>query len=146
MDQETFRKYLVDRYEDQINWYGAKAGRNKRIYQWFQWGVIVLASILPVLIALPEEYQFEYHRLVTILVSVMLAIGTAAVKTFKFQENWTNYRTTSEALRKEKYFYDAVVGSYGSANDREALFVERVESIISGENTVWFTDQKSPPA
>lgn len=69
----------------------------------------------------------------------MLAIGTAALKTFKFQENWINYRTVSETLKKEKYFYDAGIGGYDETENAEALFVERVESMISRENSLWVT-------
>ncbi len=67
------------------------------------------------------------------------------MKTFKYQETWINYRTTCESLRKEKHFLDANLGDYhwGSDDDRRATFVERVESLISRENTVWQTTQKT---
>ena len=35
-----------------------------------------------------------------IVTSVLVAIITASLKTFKFQENWINYRTTCETLEK----------------------------------------------
>ena len=138
MDGDKFNEFLVDRYEDQINWYSDKASQNKIFYHVFQWGVIVLSATVPVLVAsVPKTHQW-----ITITISIILAIGTAALKTFKFQETWINYRTVSETLKKEKHFYDAVLDDYGDSEDKEALFVERVESLISRENSLWITTHK----
>ena len=38
---------------------------------------------------------------------------------------------------KEGDFYDAGIQGYDTTDDKEALFVERVESLISRENTLW---------
>lgn len=138
MENSKFDEYLAGRYEDQINWYSNSAAKNKKWYQTFQWGVIVLSAIVPVMVAsIPKEYKW-----ITITVSIFLAIGTAALKTFKFQENWINYRTVSETLKKEKFFYDAKIDDYADSEDAEALFVERVESMISRENSLWVTTHK----
>jgi hypothetical protein len=133
MTDEQFDEYLKDRYQDQIDYYGSKAGRNKKIYNWFQWSVIIISSLLPVLVvSINEKY-----KLVAAGLSVVLAIGTSALKAFKFQENWLNYRQLAETLKQEKHFYDAGIGSYASAPDKHAVFVDRVESLISRENAIW---------
>jgi hypothetical protein len=75
--------------------------------------------------------------------SVVVAILTAAMKTFKYQENWINYRTTCEALRREKFFYDGGIGEYQNTLNKEALFIERAEGMMSRENTLWISAQKS---
>ncbi len=138
MEKTKFDEYLTNRYNDQINWYSDSATKNMRWYQVFQWVVIVLSASIPVMVAaIPKEYKWF-----TITVSILLAIGTAALKSFKFQENWVNYRTVSETLKKEKYFYDAKLDDYANTDDAEALFVERVESMISRENSLWVTTHK----
>lgn len=135
MNTEKFEKYLTDRYLDQINWYSDRAGRNKSLYQLFQWGVIILSASVPVLLtSIPETHQW-----ITICVSVVLAIGTTALKTFKFQENWINYRSVAETLKKEKFFFDANLHEYSVSEDKMSLFVKRIESLISRENTLWVT-------
>jgi len=135
MGKEKFEKYIKERYQDQIKWYSDKASSNKQFYSIFQWGVIVLSASVPVLIAaVPKEFEW-----LTIVISILLAIGTAGLKTFKFQETWINYRTISETLKKEKYFYDAELDDYANAQDKEGVFVERVESLISRENSLWVT-------
>ena len=141
MDQEAFSTYLTDRYENQIAWYDRKAARNQATYKWMQWPLLVLAAITPILIELDLD-PLGWVQWAT-LTSAVVAILTAALKTFNYQENWINYRTTCETLRKEKYFYDAGLGDYGSAKDKEALFVDRVESLIARENTMWVSAQKA---
>jgi hypothetical protein len=138
METEAFQKYLKDRYEDQINWYDKKSAWNQKLYRYFQWSVIILAAVTPVLVAA----GFEAARWPAVIIAALVAIGTSILKTFKYQENWINYRTTCETLRKEIHFYNAGVGDYRDSEDREALFVERVESLISRENTMWLTTQK----
>lgn len=133
LNKEEFDKYLKERYEDQINWYSEKAIHFKRLYKFFQWMVIVLSASIPVLILIvPVEKQ-----LITVAISVVLTISTSALKTFKFQENWISYRILSETLKKERYFYDAELGDYANCDDKKSLFVERVESLVSRENSLW---------
>lgn len=138
MDENTFNQYLKNRYENQINWYSKSATKNKCIYTVFQWSVVILSSSLPVLIVyLPEKYV-----LVTISFSILLAILTASLKVFKYQENWINYRTIAETLKKERYYLDAEISDYSEINDKFSLFVDRVESIISSENSLWVSSHK----
>ncbi len=137
METEDFQKYLKERYEDQINWYDKKSASNQKLYRYFQWSVIILATITPVLVAMPQKTRWP-----AIIIAALVAIGTSILKTFKYQENWINYRTTCETLRKEIHFYRAGLGDYRDSEDREALFVERVESLISRENTMWLTTQR----
>ena len=138
METEDFQKYLKERYEDQINWYDKKSIWNQKLYRYFQWSIIILAAITPVLVAI----KCETTRWLAVIIAALVAIGTSILKTFKYQENWINYRTTCETLRKEIHFYKARLGDYRDPEDREALFVERVESLISRENTMWLTTQR----
>ena len=115
-----------------------------------QWALIVLAAITPILIELDLNplghvaANGEKGGVIqwATLTSAIVAILTAGLKTFKYQENWINYRTTCETLRKEKHFYDAGLGAYATAADTEAIFVDRVESLISRENTLWLSTHK----
>lgn len=143
MDKEAISKYLTERYEDQIGWYDSKAARNQTIYHLMQWSLIVLAAITPILIEFkPPRLGAGWVEWATVT-SAVVAILTAGLKTFKYQENWINYRTTCETLRKEKYFYEAGLGEYAGAEDKEALFVDRVESLISRENTMWVSTHRA---
>ena len=133
MDEKKFQNYIIERYEDQINWYSKKSSRYKKLYSWFQWSAIVLSAAIPVLVvSLTGPYKW-----ITVVLSIFLTIATAGLKTFKFQENWINYRTTAETLKKEQYYYSAELSEYATAKDKEQLFIDRVERLISRENTFW---------
>ncbi len=140
MENGNFANYVKSRYLEQINWYARKARENQKKYYVLQWSLIILAATTPVLIEFGQSGLVGkgFGHLAT-LTSVIVAILTAALKTFKYQENWINYRTTCETLKKEKYFYDAKIGDYQSEDSQEALFIERVESLISRENTLWIS-------
>lgn len=136
MNVEDFQKYLKERYEDQVNWYDKKAIWNQKVYRRFQLIIIILSAITPVLVAIKET------RWPAVVISALVAIGIAVLKTFKFQENWINYRTTCETLKKEIYLYKARIGDYKATEESKNLFVERVESLISRENTMWLTTHR----
>ena len=138
MGEEEFENYLRERYEPEINWYDNRAFRNKRYYHWFQWAAIVISASVPVLVvSMPDNLKW-----ITAILSILLAIATTALKTFKFQENWINYRTIAETLKKEKHYYDVEAIEYATAEDKRQLFVERVEALISRENTLWMTTHR----
>ena len=138
MDENKFKEYQTNRYEDQVVWYSKKSASNKTLYQWLQWGAIILSATMPVLVvSIEDSYNF-----ITAGLSIVLAVVTAGLKTFKFQENWVNYRTIAETLKKEKYYYDAELNEYSATEDKEKLFVERVETLTSRENTFWVAIHK----
>lgn len=136
MKKEDFDKYINGRYKNQIVWYDKKAIRHHGAYQIFQWATIILSAFTPILIVIAVLGDI-LSIWISVGIAVLVAISTTALKTFKYQENWINYRTTCETLRKEKHFYDAGIQGYDTVEDKEALFVERVESLISRENTLW---------
>ena len=143
MDKDQFNSYLESRYRKETDWYDKKAIWNHRIYQIFQWTAIILSAFTPILILISDGIV----RWFAVAIAVLVAISTAALKTFKYQENWINYRTTCETLKKEYYFYEAGIQGYEGVEDKEALFIQRVESLISRENTLWVvTHEKEEPS
>ena len=138
MDAAEFQTYLDERYYPQIEWYDKKAIWNQKVYKYLQWGIIILAAITPVFVAISATWG----KAIPIVLSCLVAIGTASLKTFKYQENWINYRTTCETLRKEIYYYNAKIDDYEDSDESMGLFVKRVETLISRENTMWLTVQK----
>ena len=138
MEYDLFEKYLKERYEKEIEWYDTSSVKNKKCYYRFQWSALVISPVVPVLVAcLPESMKWA-----TATIAAILAIITAALKAFKYQENWLNFRTIAESLKKEKYYYEAGLNEYNNSADKEALFVERVEALISKENSLWINANK----
>jgi hypothetical protein len=134
----SLNEFLETRFKSQLAWYDAKSATNKRLYTFFQWSVVILSAAIPALVVgLPEPFKW-----LTAALSVLLAIGTAAIKTFKYQEVWLNYRTIAETLKKERIFFEARLGDYAEAEQPDRLFVERVETLVSRENSLWVISMK----
>ena len=143
MDRATFDKYVNERYFAEISWYDRKSMRNQIWYRTLQWGLIVLSASTPVVIALAQKTDsMPWVKPLSLVTSVLVAILATSLKTFKFEENWVNYRTTCETLKKEIHFFDAGIDEYKDSQDKEGLFVKRVEALISRENTLWLTTVK----
>jgi hypothetical protein len=139
MDSETFKEYLEKRYYNQLNYYEKSSGRNQKKYKNFQWVLIILSALTPVLAAM-DLARFQLN-IVVIIVSALVAILTTGLKTFQYQELWASYRTTCEQLKPEIHYYNFHVGPYGLAGvDKEALLISRVETILDKEHQGW------PPA
>jgi len=138
MNKEDFAEYQKGRYQVEINWYDKKAIQNHNKYKLLQWTAIVLSVVTPILIIV----ETDHIRWIVVAIAALVAISIAALKTFKYQENWINYRTTCETLRKEIHFYNACIQGYEAVEDKEALFIQRVESFISRENTLWIITQE----
>jgi uncharacterized protein DUF4231 len=60
---------------------------------------------------------------------------------FQFQQNWTGYRATAEALKHEKYLYLARAGPYADVAGVDALLAERVEAVVGREHAAWLSTQ-----
>ena len=143
MDDSEFEKYLKERYEQQINWYEKKSSSNKKWFMYLEISLITFSAITPILIVIDFiSAAFVGLRWIAVLTSVLTVILASSLRTFKFQENWVNYRTTSELLKKEQYFFKTNIGDYSRVQDKKALFVKRSESLISQAHTTWIDEYK----
>ena len=133
LDKVDFEGYLKDRYFSELGYYEAKAKLNKQYCQMFQIVIIVFSVMTPIFLSI----NVEILQTGAILLSGAVAITTSVLSTFKFQENWLNYRSVAESLKKEKSFYDSKNCEYEIADDPEKLFIFKVENLISKEHDVW---------
>ena len=127
--------YIVQRLEDQISWYDDKAGWNQRWFRRLQVFIIVAGALVPFVSGLGSTASVWDDAFVGVL-GVLIAALTAVLGLYKFQENWVQYRTTAESLKREKYIFLAGVHPY-SGGDAFELLVERVEGLISSEHDNW---------
>ncbi len=133
----------LSRLEDQIKWYDAKSRANQRRFKVMKGITIISAAVIPVL---STAGVTNGVRIVAGL-GVLIAIVEGVQQLNQYQSNWTTYRSTSEALKHEKYLYLAKAGPYLTSDNPHAMLAERVEALVSQENSKWFTVQsQKPPA
>lgn len=131
MDKE---EYLNKRLKSQIDWYSNNSNLNKRYYFSLKTTEIILAGTVPFLIALSNND--DNLKVVAGILSVIVGIIASLLMAFKYQEKWIQYRSSCEKLKQEKVMFETQSGFYASNQDLK-LFVERVEFIISKENSNW---------
>ena len=132
MNEEQFLKERVDK---QINWYDKKSRLNQWWYKCLRVFEIVAATAIPFLAGHMSDKTPAIQVVVGCL-GFIIAIIASVVSLFQFQENWVEYRTTCESLRHEKYLFLTHTEPYSTDNSFP-LFVQRVESLVSIENSKW---------
>ncbi len=141
---------IIDRIEDQINWYDNKSIKLQKTYKRIKLVEIVAAALIPFLSALHLS-DVSSHLPITIgtitaLLGVLITILEGVLQLNQYQKTWVTYRATCEALKHEKFTYIAGAGVYASAPNPHALLAERAETIGSQENTNWISLQQPQKA
>jgi hypothetical protein len=134
----TSENPTLDRLEDQLRWYSKKSRQNQRCFKWLKVIEIVAAALIPFAAGLMP------NPLITGGLGVIVVILESMQGLFQFQQNWTNYRSTAEGLKHEKFLWQAKAGPYKDPDNPtpEALFAERVEALISTEHSKWVSYQE----
>jgi hypothetical protein len=132
VNNKEFEDYFKSRYQKELNWYNSRAKLNKNIYYFLQFLVIIVAAITPVLAVLQLKWS-------TVAAASVVAIISGIIRFIKLEEIWINYRTIAETLKKEPYLMKAGLSDYSCVSDKKQLFIDRVESLISRENTTWIS-------
>lgn len=126
--------YIQQRLEDQIAWYSDKSEWNQARYKWLRLTEICSAAVIPFLSGMGERVPCGTWIIGTL--GVLIALAAAAGSLFKFHENWIQYRATAEQLKHEKFLFLTKTRPYDD-QDRFASLVQRIESLISKENSSW---------
>jgi hypothetical protein len=130
----TEDEYIEQRLGDQINWYDDKSGSAQKMYKRLRGAEFICAAFIPVLAAFGVTYSFV--PIVMGVLGAVVVVLASFLSLGQYQENWVQYRTTCESLRHEKYRFLTKTGPYGD-KDAFSLLVDRVESLISKENSEW---------
>lgn len=140
MEKMTDEQYLKNRLDDQIAWHERKSAWNQKWFKRSQLIQIVASAVVPFISGLDEKTSFfgldVRWMLVVGFLGMLVAVATAAISLFKFQENWVQFRLTAEQLHHERFLFLTGVEPYHEAN-AFGLLVQRVENLISKENSLW---------
>lgn len=127
-------EYISSRVDDQIGWYDKKSQKAQLWFKWLRGIEILSAAAIPIIAGFAKD-PFPVTLVVGIL-GALIAVISSAVSLNQFQENWTEYRTTCESLKHEKFLFLTKAEPYHE-EEPFRLFVQRVESLISKENSAW---------
>ena len=127
-------EYINERVDDQIGWYDQKSQRAQRWFKKVRAVEIIVAGTIPLFAGFGGGSTWSV--IVVGVLGAVVAILASLLSLNQFQENWIEYRTTCESLRHEKYLFLTNAEPYNE-EDPFGLFVQRIESLISKENSAW---------
>jgi hypothetical protein len=135
-------EYIEQRLNDQIVWYDRKSGTNQRWFKRLRFAEIVAAAIIPFLSgfagnSLPIKIAIG-------ALGVLVAVVASLLGLLQLQVHWIEYRATAESLRREKFLFLTQTEPYDKDNAFH-LLVQRVEALLSKENTDWTQSMMKPP-
>lgn len=136
MDNAAIKKYLSEDFAKAIQFYDDRANRSKLWYRRLSIYLIVVAAILTPLVAFNADCP--YLRIVAAALSASIVIATSLLTQLKCHEDWLSYRSSWDALERERRLFETNTGVYASAQDKGALFVERVEGIMAKEGSDFY--------
>lgn len=123
----------LERLEKEKEWYSNKSSWNQKWFKRLKVIEIIAASLIPF---------FAGLNVSTVIIGglgVVVVVLESLQSLYQFQNNWTSYRSTAEALKHEKFLWQAKAGPYLNVENPNALFADRVESLLSTENSKWIT-------
>jgi hypothetical protein len=62
----------------------------------------------------------------------------------QYQQKWSSYRSTCEALKHEKYLFLARAGPYAGISDSRRLLSDRIEGLVAAEHSRWISASHKP--
>lgn len=148
----TDEEYLINRVEDQMNYFNSASSRNKKKYQRYKTMEFAIGATIPVLITFSSacylgENLFgtgiSLSNLLDILAAtggIVLAYMSKKMELFEYFNLWKNYRANAEQLQHEMFLYQTNTRPYDDDNALNTL-VENVENFLNQENMKWQSGQ-----
>ena len=135
----TPEEYLQQRADEQINWMEGKSKDNQQRYKFFKVVEIVLAASIPLIVSYPSL------AVATGIIGVIIVVLNGMQQLYKYHENWLTYRTTIEALKREKFLFQSQSDPYNDEATAFNRFVQNFEAILANENKKWVDTWRSSP-
>ena len=131
-------EYIKERLQNQIDWYDRRSMDNQHTFKRLRKAEIFAAALVPFTSGLAAS--IPSISLASLIITGLLGVGITIMASIlalgHHQENWIEYRTTCESLKKEKFMFQTNVEPY-NGDDAFQLLVQRVETLVSKENTNW---------
>jgi hypothetical protein len=141
---EPVRSYFTRRYLEYVDWLEDGSSTNLRFYYALRIPAIVLAALVPALVALNLG---TVGRTITVFLGVVVAATTATEHFLSSGQRWRHYRGSVELMKSEGWLYLQLAGSYEEYSTLEAafpVFVGRVEELMRGEVSEYVTTIAAP--
>lgn len=123
----------LERLEDRIVFYDRKSKIARQRFKWLK-GVQLVAAV-----AIPVVAMLEARRAVNAALGALIVVIEGVQELNQRQQKWSSYRSTSEALKHEKFLFLARAGPYAGISDSRRLLADRIEGLIAAEHARWIS-------
>jgi Protein of unknown function (DUF4231) len=79
-----------------------------------------------------------------IAVAGLIIVIEGVQRSGRYEQKWSSYRWTCEALKHEKWLFLARAGPYTHSSDARGLLAQRIEGLISTERERWISARREP--
>jgi hypothetical protein len=125
-----------ERLERQIAWFDAQSRRHKRLFQGFKAAEITAAAAIPLVTVL------KWPGPIAAALGAIVVFIEAVLQLNQHFQHWIVYRSTCEALLREKYLYLGQAGRYRKAEERQAALAEQIETLLAAAQAKWISAQE----
>ena len=117
--------FMKQRWLSQQQWMSAKSNQARNRYYIIKLIIVISSTLLPALISF--DFGIENARtvkLITLGLSLAIAISAGLEEFFNFGERWRHYRSTSELLKAEGWRYFSLTEHYQNIKSHDQAISE----------------------
>lgn len=130
------KQYMTEWVDNQIAWYDKESTSNQNWYKSIRTIVIIISVLIPLFAGFLNENTL-WMKFAIGAAGALVAILESILTLRKYKDNWIQYRSVNESLKREKRFYQTHSGRYENVENPFKLFVKTIETITSEENVKW---------
>lgn len=127
--------FMRSRWLDQVLWMEKKAGVSRNRHQTLRLTTIILGVIVPIVIGFDfgTEKINKRIRIMTAVLSGVVAVSAAVEEFFHYGERWYHYRRTAESLKQHGWQLSQLTGPYKKYTTCDIafpVFAANIEEIL----------------
>lgn len=124
---------------EMMEYYDRAATRNKLSYVTIKLVELIAAAAIPFFALLDWGLR---GQIVSAALGSVIVLLEGIQQLFKVHENWMNYRTSCETLRRELFLYESAAGPYGDpGTPPSTVLAERVSGVTTQAVSKWLSVQ-----
>ncbi len=127
-------QHAMQYLKDSLKYYDKKSISCKRWYTALISADVILSAFIPFATLFFDDYANT--KFIVALMGSLVTIASSVRAKFAFQEDWVEYRTTTEILKYHRYLYDTLSPPYNKKN-KDELLITKVNEICMNENKCW---------
>src|SRR5437763_8602030 len=121
---------VMQRLESEIEWYDRKSLHNQHMFKRLKTATLAISVSIP-LCALLVTWRPIVGGVITGMLGASITLLEGLQQLNQYDDNWSTYRSTAEALKHEKFLFLSKAGAYATASNEMIFLAMDDESRVS---------------